>query len=106
MYVYGTEANLLRTSARPDRPIKEYLQSSDSADHFTRLEIFEKGKDASREIAFVPGNPIQEEIDEFADCILTGNNPETDGPVGLTALAIVRAAIESARTRKPIELKV
>jgi predicted dehydrogenase len=106
MYVYGTEANLLRTSGRPDRPIKEYLQSSDSADHFTRLEIFEKGKDSPREIPLLPGNPIQEEVDEFADCILTGNTPETDGRVGLTALALVRAAIESVRAKKPIELKV
>jgi predicted dehydrogenase len=106
MYVYGTEANLLRTSARPDRPIKEYLKSSDSVDQFTRLEIFEKGRDTPREIPLLSGNPIQEEIDEFAECILTGKNPETDGQVGLTALALVRAAIESARAKKPIEIAV
>jgi predicted dehydrogenase len=106
MYVYGTEANLLRTSARPDRPIKEYLKGSDSADLFTRLEMFEKGKDAPREIPLVSGSPIQEEIDEFADCILTGKKPETDGQAGLAALALVRAAIESARAKKPVEIKV
>lgn len=52
------------------------------------------------------GNPIQEEVDEFAECILTGKRPETDGRVALQALALVRAAIESARTGKPADLEV
>ena len=106
MYVYGTEANLLRTVGRPDRPFKEYLTKGPSADHFTRVELFEKGKDAPRQIPIVPGDPIQEEIDEFADCILTGKKPETDGLAGLKALALIRASIESAHTGKPVELEV
>jgi predicted dehydrogenase len=106
MYVYGTEANLLRTVGRPDRPFKEYLTRGPSADHFTRVELFEKGKDAPRQIPLVPGDPIQEEIDEFADCILTGKKPETDGLAGLRALALIRASIESARTGKPVDLEI
>jgi predicted dehydrogenase len=106
MYVYGTDANLLRTTGRPDRPIKEYLKTGDSADQFTTLLLFEKGKGEPRTIPLEPGNPIQEEVDEFADCILTGKRPETDGRVALKALALVRAAIESARTGKPADLEV
>jgi len=106
MYVYGTEANLLRTVGRPDRPFKEYLTKGPSADHFTRVELYEKGKDAPRQIPLVPGDAIQEEIDEFADCILTGRKPETDGLAGLKALALIRASIESARTGKPVDLEV
>ncbi len=104
-YVYGTDANLLRTTGRPDRPIKEYLKTGDSADQFTTLKLFEKGKGGPKEIPLVPGNPIQEEVDEFVECILTGKTPETDGRVGLKALALVRAAIESARTGKPTDLE-
>lgn len=103
--VYGTEANLLLTSGRPDRPIKEYLKTGDNADQFSSLELFEKGKDTPRKIPLAPGNPIQEEINEFVDCILTGKRTETDGRVGLRALALVRAAIESARTGKPVDLE-
>jgi predicted dehydrogenase len=106
MYVYGTEANLLRVVGRPDRPFKEYLTKGPGADHFTRVELYEKGKDAPRQIALVPGDPIQEEIDEFADCILTGRKPETDGLAGLKALALIRASIDSARTGKPVDLEV
>ncbi len=105
MYVYGTEANLLRTVGRPDRPFKEYLTKGPSADHFTRIELYEKGKDAPRQIPLVPGDAIQEEIDEFADCILTGRKPETDGLAALKALALIRASIESARTGKPVDLE-
>ena len=47
-----------------------------------------------------------EEIDEFADCILTGKKPETDGPSALKALALIRAAIESAASGKPVEVKI
>ena len=106
MYVYGTEANLLRTIGRPDRPFKEYLTKGPSADHFTKVELFEKGKDQPEHILIVPGDPVQEEIDEFADCILTGKKPETDGPAGLRALALIRASIDSARTGKPVDLEI
>ena len=59
-----------------------------------------------KHVYLVPGDPIQEEIDEFADCILTGKKPETDGLAGLRALALIRASIESARTGKPVHLEV
>ena len=45
------------------------------------------------------------EIDEFADCILTGAQPETDGEGALSALAFIRAAIESSQSGKQAKLK-
>ena len=45
-----------------------------------------------------------EEIDEFADCIQTGAKPETDGQAGLNALSLIRAAIESNRTGKEVNV--
>ena len=67
--------------------------------------FFEKGKTGSRDISIEQGNPILEEIDEYAECILTGKRPETDGQGALESLAFIRAAIESARTGREVELE-
>jgi predicted dehydrogenase len=103
MHVYGTEGNLLRTVARVDRKFDPERQQR--PDQSTRLELFEKGKTGSEQIQLVIGDPLLEEIDEFADCILTGRKPETDGPSSLKALALIRAAIESARTGRPVDVE-
>jgi predicted dehydrogenase len=104
MYIYGTEANLLRTVARVDRRFD--VERKQSVDQSTRLELFEKGKNQPQEIPLPIGDPILEQIDEFADCILTGKKPETDGPSSLKALALIRAAIESAKTGKTVDVEV
>jgi predicted dehydrogenase len=105
--IYGTEGNLLRVTTPPSRPtFGEYLKDVPLADHYTRLELSEKGKNRPRRIPLPIGDPILEEIDEFADCILTGGTPETDGKGALAALALIRAAIESSRTGRPVEIAV
>jgi len=104
VYVYGTEANLLCTVTLQQLPFEEYLLRWQMIDQDTRLQIFRKDRTGSEDIAFNVGNPILEEIDEFADCIRTGNKPETDGRGALQALALIRAAIESARTGKQIKI--
>lgn len=106
MHVYGTEANLLRSTVRPDRKFGEQVKQSSSIDTFTKVELFEKGKDGARGIPLTIGDPILEEIDEFADCALTGNKPETDGAAALKALALIRASIESAKVGKPVNVVV
>ena len=75
-------------------------------DEDTRLQIFKKGRTGGEDIALNVGNPILEEIDEFADCIQTGIKPETDGERGLQALSYIRAAIESARTGKQVKIEI
>ena len=35
-----------------------------------------------------------------------GNRPETNGATGLASLTIVRAAIDSARTGKPVNIEI
>jgi predicted dehydrogenase len=106
MCIYGTEANLQCTVLPPDLPFAEVMKSIPRADQYTRLELFKKGKDRPEEVPIVRGDPILEEIDEFADCILTGKKPETDGRGALVALALIRAAIESARTGKQVKIEV
>jgi predicted dehydrogenase len=102
MRVYGTEANLIRTVARVDRRFD--VERKQGPDQSARLELLQKGRTEPQEISLTIGDPLLEEIDEFADCILTGKNPETDGASSLKALALIRAAIESARTGKPCEV--
>jgi predicted dehydrogenase len=106
MYVYGTEANLLCTCHPPELPFAETMLRVHLVDQDTRVQLFEKGKTGARDIPLSVGDPVLEEIDEFADCIRTGRKPETDGPGALVALAFVRAAIESARTGKPTSIEV
>jgi predicted dehydrogenase len=75
-------------------------------DKYTVLQLIGKTKDRPETIPLPVGDPILEEIDEFADCIRTGEKPETDGQGALVALALIRAAIDSARSGKPVDLKV
>jgi predicted dehydrogenase len=104
LYVYGTEAMLLCSVSLPNVPFDEYLKVWTVVDRYTTLQLFGKGKDKPEDIALPIGDPILEEIDEFADCIRTGAKPETDGKAGLVALALIRAAIESARTGNQVRL--
>jgi len=106
IHIYGTKANLLCTLSLPEVPFDEYLNIWPVVDRYTRLLLFEKGKDGAKDIPLTEGDPILEEIDEFAHCIQTGARPETDGQGALAALALIRAAIESARTGKQVKIEV
>ncbi len=99
MYVHGTRAKLLWTVEPPVPPVGKFFHNKD---RYTRLILFEKGS-APRDISFAHGDPVQEEIDEFVECIRTGSTPETDGRLALALLAFIRAAIDSARSGRPVE---
>jgi len=102
VYVFGTKANLLCTVTLPNVPFDEYLKIWPSVDRYTQLTLFELDRDGGKEISLPVGDPVLEEMDEFADCIRTGAKPETSGESSLAALALIRAAIESARTGKHV----
>jgi UDP-N-acetyl-2-amino-2-deoxyglucuronate dehydrogenase len=104
IHVYGTKANLLCTVTLPNVPFNEYLKMWPSADRFTQLVISDLDGMGGKEVSLPIGDAILEEVDEFADCIRTGAKPETDGQSALAALALIRAAIESARTGEQVLL--
>lgn len=106
VYVYGTEANLQCTVTLQELPFEEYLLRWQMIDLDTSLQIFKKGKTGAENIPLRQGNPILEEIEEFADCIRTGSRSETDGESALAALALIRAAIESVRTGAKASVQV
>jgi predicted dehydrogenase len=51
------------------------------------------------------GNPVCEEIEEFADCINGLRKPETGPEEAMAALAAVRGIIISAREKRPISIQ-
>jgi len=83
--VMGTEAN-----ARYDKMLG--------------LELHKDGRDqALREsVPFQRGDPICEQVAEFARCIREGGRPEVGGDEATYALAVVLAAIESQRRGTPV----
>jgi predicted dehydrogenase len=105
IHVYGTKAKASCTVSLPEVPFDEYLKVWSEVDRYTELTVFHKGKGGGERIAIETGDPILEQIDEFARCIRTGDAPETDGAGGLAALALVRAAIESARTGNQVPVR-
>lgn len=83
VHVMGTRANV-----RWDRALGLVLENEDG-----------------REQIPVPENDtIQEEIDEFAQCILNGSSPEIGGQEALAALAVIEAAVLSNQRRRPVEI--
>ena len=83
--VYGTtgwlELNLLRNT-------------------LTYFDIDGKPED----VLYTPINLIADEFKEFGECILTDKRPETGGPEARAAIAVMEAAIESARTGKVVKI--
>lgn len=102
--IYGTEGHLTCTLSLPNLPFEQYLKIWPVVDKYTTLLIYHRNKERPEQVPLPVGDPILEELEEFADCIRTGKNPETDGKSALAALSLIRAAIDSARTSQPIEL--
>lgn len=44
---------------------------------------------------------LQEELEEFADCIRLGGKPEVGAAEGIAALRLMRATMRSQKTGKP-----
>lgn len=66
--------------------------------------LFHETEEERTNIPYPDNDTLQEEIDEFAGCILTGSKPEVDGKGGLRALAVIEAAWLSQQRGRPVEL--
>lgn len=49
-------------------------------------------------------DPQVEELEEFVECVRTGEKPEVDGIAGLRALAVVEAALKSWQSNRPVPI--
>ena len=73
-----------------------------------KLELLEEGRlrtEAAEEFPHEGFASYGEQMNEFGECVLSGRKPETGGEEGLHALAVIEAMVESAATRRIIELK-
>ena len=102
LHIYGTEANLVRTWVDADRNAAPERRRS--VDENTRLELI-RAAGSPEPVELAIGDPMLEQIDEFADCVREGRQPETDGESALRALALIRAAIRSAETGRPVDVR-
>jgi predicted dehydrogenase len=83
IHIMGTKANM-----RWDRAMGLVLES-------------EHGRE---QVPVLDNDTVQEEIDEFAHCILDGLEPEVGGPGALAALAVIEAAVLSNQRGRPVEI--
>jgi predicted dehydrogenase len=83
VHVLGTRANV-----RWDRALGLVLENESGREQVPVLE----------------NDTVQEEIDEFAQCILNGSPPEVGGYEALAALAVIEAAVLSNQRRRPVEV--
>lgn len=83
VHILGTRANV-----RWDRALGLVLEN-------------ESGRE---QVPVSENDTVQEEIDEFAECILNGLVPEVGGHEALAALAVIEAAVLSNQRGRPVEL--
>jgi predicted dehydrogenase len=68
------------------------------------LSLQRRGQDKAEPVSITANDYLRAEIEEFAQCILHGGVPEVGGREAMAALAVVRAAIDSAATGRPVSL--
>lgn len=62
------------------------------------MQVDDSGETA---IAIPYAEPLKEELKHFLQCLDSREAPVTDGPVGLGAVVMAEAALESVRTGRP-----
>jgi predicted dehydrogenase len=68
------------------------------------LGLVLEGENQREQIPVVENDTIQEEMDEFAHCILEGSAPEVGGEEALAALAVIEAAVLSNQRGRAVEI--
>lgn len=73
-------------------------------DLFSGLRHLKRGEKTARAIPTEKNDTIREELDEFAHCVRTGTQPETDGFWAARNLAVIKAGAKSAREGRVVEV--
>jgi predicted dehydrogenase len=105
LYLYGTEANAyfevdLAGGATPGT--NRYGDIWNFADCRSRLNLRRKGEGAVADLELESGSILTQEIEEFVRCVKDGKIPETGGEEGLQAVAVILAAVHSAKSAHPV----
>ena len=70
----------------------------------TRLFVQRRGEPSRSELEVAPIDTIADEMDEFADCIRSGAQPETGPDEAVPVVDVLEAIVESAAGRRIVEV--
>jgi predicted dehydrogenase len=73
-------------------------------DLFSGLRHLKRGEKTARPVPAEKNDTIREELEEFAHCVRTRTNPETDGFWAARNLAVIKAGAKSAREGRVVEV--
>ena len=73
-------------------------------DVFSGLRHLKRGEKAARAIATETNDTIREELEEFAHCVRSSSQPETDGFWAVRNLAVIKAGVRSAREGRVVDV--
>ena len=73
-------------------------------DMFEGLRMLKRGEEKPVKVPFANKDTIAEELEDFADAVRGGGNPEVGGEYATTSLAVIRAGILSAREGRHVEI--
>lgn len=93
--MYGTKANLYHELDF------NFWTAADVDDHCTLYRVAHKSS-VKEAVAIPHTDMFREELEDFADAVREGRDPEIGFDAGIRALAVVHAAIKSANERRPV----
>lgn len=70
----------------------------------TRLFVEKRGEPSRTEFPVTPINTVADEMAEFAECIRTGSQPETGPDAAIPVVDVLEAIIESAASRRSVDV--
>lgn len=70
----------------------------------TKLFVQQRGEMGPTEVPLDPVDPIADQLGEFARSIRGETTPEVDGRAGLEVISMMVAAVESAATRRAVDI--
>jgi predicted dehydrogenase len=73
-------------------------------DLFSGLRHLKRGEKTARAVPTETNDTIREELEEFARCVKSGGQPETDGFWASRNLAVIKAGARSAREGRVVEV--
>lgn len=79
-------------------------ESSAYYDLFGGLRCLRRGEGTPQQIAFEKNDTIREELEEFAACVRGNGTPEVSGERATESLAVIRAALKSAREGRRVRV--
>lgn len=95
---FGTEASVFMTTDRTSP------SATSEIDQTAELYLKGKGNPERIPVDISITDMTYEQMDEFAQCIHSGNEPETGIKEGVRAAAFVHAAIRSSKEGRPVEI--